>query len=255
MTPKSFPKRLALALLGGFVLATQAQAGVQLRHKASPGEEAAYQMRMDGSTVVFVTDRRQKTELATEIFLKQIVDDVSDQGVITYTTVIESGQIKVNNVPSTIPNVGQRVKSEMLPNGKILNTQGMQQQLNLNQLQLIFPDDPVEVGSTWSKEIEPSLQVPVPLRVRYKIVGFEKIKGFKCIKILSEIRSGKKSNIEGLNLSVKADGKIFFAYEKGLIVKNEVNSSMDMILKRVIDNKSESIITKMKMDMNMEWQY
>jgi hypothetical protein len=30
---------------------------------------------------------------------------------------------------------------------------------------------------------------------------------------------------------------------------------MNMILKRVVNNKSESIITKMKMDMKMEYQY
>jgi hypothetical protein len=40
-----------------------------------------------------------------------------------------------------------------------------------------------------------------------------------------------------------------------MMVKNEVKSSMNMILKRVVNNKAESIITKMKMDMKMEWQY
>jgi hypothetical protein len=242
---------LGLGLLG----AASAHAGVVLRYKASPGDKASYQMVMEGSTTVFVGDRRQKTDLTTEIFLKQEVDEVADTGVIGLTTIIESGRINVNSVSSVIPNVGQRVKTEMHPNGAIINTVGMNQNLNLSQMQLIFPEKEVEVGSSWSNEIAPSLQVPVPLSVTYKIVGFETIKDFKCIKIVSEVRSGEKSKIEGLKLDVQADGVIYFAYEKGMMVKNEVKSSMNMILKRVVNNKAESIITKMKMDMKMEWQY
>jgi hypothetical protein len=249
-------RRLAAPSLLLTLLATSpADAGVLLRYKASPGDTANYQMVMEGSTTVFVADRRQKTDLNTEIYLKQEVDDVSDTGVIGLTTVIESGRINVNNQTSVIPNVGQRVRTEMQPNGAVINTVGMNQQLNLSQMQLIFPDDPVQIGTKWSNKIPPSLQVPVSLQVTYKIVAFESIKDFKCIKILSRVRSGKKSKIEGLKLDVKADGVIYFAYEKGLMVKNEVKSSMDMVLKRVVNNKSESIITKMKMDMKMEWQY
>ena len=48
---------------------------------------------------------------------------------------------------------------------------------------------------------------------------------------------------------------IYFAFEDGMMVKNEVKSSMNMILKRVVNNKQERIITKMNMDMKMEWQY
>lgn len=243
---------LALAAL---VLGSSAQAGVRLRYKAQPGDKASYQMVMEGNTTVFVAAKQQKTALTTEIFLSQEVKEVLDSGSIAMDTKIESGRIVVNSVPSVIPNVGQVVRTEMQPNGQILNTQGMQNQLNLNQMQLVFPDKELEVGSSWSSKLAPSLQVPVGLEVTYKIVGFETIKGKSCIKILSEVRSGKKSSIEGLTLDVSADGTIYFAYDEGLMVKNEVKSQMKMILKRVVNNKPESIITKMNMDMKMEWQY
>jgi hypothetical protein len=122
-------------------------------------------------------------------------------------------------------------------------------------MQLVFPDEELEIGSSWANSIPPSLQVPVALNVTYKIVGFQKVKGKDCIKILSEVRSGDSTTIEGLSLDVKADGIIYFAFEEGMMVKNEVKSSMNMILKRVINNKQERIITKMNMDMKMEWQY
>lgn len=249
-------KRVAApSVLLALLVTSRADAGVLLRYRAEPGDSAAYQMVMEGNTTVFVADRKQATDINTEIFLKQEVEEVSDSGVISLNTIIESGRINVNGNSSAIPNVGQRVRTEMQPNGAVVNTVGMNQQLNLSQMQLVFPDDAVEIGSSWSTKIPPSLQVPVALEVNYKIVGFETIKDFKCIKILSQVRSGKKTKIEGLKLDVKADGVIYFAYEKGLMVKNEVKSAMSMVLKRVVNNKSESIITKMKMDMKLEWQY
>ena len=39
------------------------------------------------------------------------------------------------------------------------------------------------------------------------------------------------------------------------MVKNDVKSTVEMILKRVIDNQSQSIITRMAMDMQIELQY
>ena len=66
---------------------------------------------------------------------------------------------------------------------------------------------------------------------------------------------GSKSSIEGLSLDVKADGFIYFAYKKGKMIRNEVKSTMRMILKRVINNQPQSIITKMTMNMKMEHQF
>jgi len=246
---------LALVSFLALVQAGSALAGVQLRYTSQAGNKASYQMVMEGTTTVFVADRRQKTDLTTEIFLTQETSEVSDAGVIGLVTTIDSGRINVNGVSSVIPNVGQRVRTEMQPNGEILNTQGLNANLNLSQMQLVFPDRELEIGSTWSNTIPPSLQVPVGLDVTYKIVGFEKIKGKDCIKILSEVRSGDSSTIEGLSLDVKADGTIYFAFEEGMMVKNEVKSSMNMILKRVVNDKQQRIITKMSMDMKMEWQY
>ncbi len=39
------------------------------------------------------------------------------------------------------------------------------------------------------------------------------------------------------------------------MVKNDVKSNMEMVLKRVIDNQPQRIITRMRMDMQMELQY
>ena len=128
-------------------------------------------------------------------------------------------------------------------------------EIDTRNMQLVFPENEVSIGTVWNNTLEPNLQVPVPLKVKYKVLSFEKIKGFDCVKISSTVRSGDKSTIEGLSLDVKADGYIYFAYKHGKMIRNEVKSSMRMILKRVINNQPQSIITKMTMNMKMEHQF
>ncbi len=54
---------------------------------------------------------------------------------------------------------------------------------------------------------------------------------------------------------MRADRSIYHACKEGKRVENDVESTMEMILKRVIDNQPQSIITRMAMDMQMELQY
>lgn len=247
---------IALAVIGALLCAQAGFAsGITLRYGGKAGDQAVYQMVMEGNTTVFVSDREQKTSLTTEMFVTQKVLDVEQDGAIKIMTRIDSGSLNINGTTTVIPNLRQQVVTAMQPNGKILRTEGFTQNLNLNNMQLVFPEGPVAIGHKWSHTIEPSLQVPVPLAVEYRILKTEKIKGFDCVKIASEVRSGQKSTIEGLSLDVSADGTIYFAYKEGRMIKNEVKSKMRMILKRVVDNRQQSIVTKMEMNMKMEHQY
>jgi hypothetical protein len=234
-------------------VADQARCGVKLRYGTQKGTSSTFQVVMDGETSVFVSEKSQKTNLRTEMFLTQKVVD-SQGGLITLLTSIDSGSININGIQSPLPNIGQKVTSEMKENGEIVSTSGFNQ-IDTRNMQLVFPTEEIAIGSTWSNTVEPNLQVPVPLNVTYKVLSFEKIKNFDCVKIASTVRSGDKSTIEGLSLDVKADGFIYFAYKEGKMVRNEVKSSMRMILKRVINNEPQSIITKMTMNMRMEHQF
>ncbi|MBI4867604.1 MAG: hypothetical protein HY816_11685 [Candidatus Wallbacteria bacterium] len=244
---------LAIAQLLSSGLQAQGK-GVRLEYGSKVGDTSVYHLTMDGNTTVFVGDRTQKTQIRTEMYLTQKVEAFKE-GVIDLMTKIDSGSINVNNQTSVLPNVGQTVKTSLKKNGEIVNSSGFGPNINLNQMQLVFPDQALEVGSSWKSTMEPSPAVPVTLEVEYKVLGFEKIRDFECIKLASSVRSGPKSTIEGLQLKVQADGNIYYAHKEGKMVKNDVKSTMEMILKRVIDNQPQSIITRMGMDMQMELQY
>jgi len=252
---RRFTRALCIVGIAAFALAaaSPAECGVKLRYTSKVGDQSTYQVVMNGETSVFVSEKSQKTTMRTEMFLTQKVVDF-EKGLITLLTSIDSGSLNINGQQSPLPNIGQKVTSEMKRNGDIVSTSGFNQ-IDASKMQLVFPEKEVNIGESWTSVIEPNLQVPVPMNVEYKVLSFEKIKGFDCVKIVSTVRSGKKSTIEGLALDIKADGIIYFAYKEGKYIRNEVKSSMRMILKRVINNQSQSIITKMKMNMKMEHQF
>ena len=227
--------------------------GLRLQYSSNPGDKAAYQMLMEGKTTVFISDRQQTSSIKTEMFLTQLVSAFKD-GIITLKTKIDSGTINVNGQPSPIPMIGQEVVTDMKRDGTIVANSGFQG-LDLKSMQLVFPDKELNVNDSWNSDIPASQNVPVELKVTYTVVGVEKIKDQDCVKIASKVRSGPGTTIEGLTLNVQADGNIYFAYKAGRMMKNDVKSQMNMILKRVVNNQEQRIITKMEMDMRMEYTY
>lgn len=224
--------------------------GVQLVYGGTPEAKSQYRMVMEGSTTVYVGDRTKKSAIKTEMYLTQSVIGVNE-GVIELMTKIDSGKINVNGQTTPLPYIGQELKTGMKKNGEVVYADTIVP-LDLKSMQLTFPTEPVDVGYEWENKIEPTTQVPVTLTATYKVLGVEKVKGRDCVKIASSVRSQKDSTIKGLSLDVKADGNIYFAHAEGKMMKNDVRSSMNMILKRVVNNVEERIITKMEMNMEME---
>jgi hypothetical protein len=243
----------ALLALGTIQASPSWAEGIKLQYSSTPGDKAAYQMLIEGKTTVFVGDRTQTSSIKTEMFLTQNVGAFNN-GIITLKTKIDSGTINVNGQPSPIPMIGQEVVTDMKRDGTIVANSGFQG-LDLKSMQLVFPDKELNVNDSWTSDIPATDNVPVDLKVTYTVVGVEKIKDQDCVKIQSKVRSGTTTKIEGLTLNVQADGNIYFAYKAGRMMKNDVKSQMNMILKRVVNNQEQRIITKMEMDMRMEYTY
>ena len=225
-----------------------------IRYKASKGEQTKYKMNMHGETTIYVEDQTQVTLIDNEMLLTQRVTEFDKKkSMITFQTRIDSGKMNINGVASPLPMIGQVLQTKMLTNGEVLSSIGAANQ-SLDNMQLVFPEKPVKKGSTWKTEIPANTQVPVPLIMRYKAIAFEKYKGRNCVKLATSIKSGKKSEIEGMSLELDAKGRIYFDVDKGQMVSNRVNSDMRMVLKRVIGGKNTSIITRKEMKVRLEIQ-
>ena len=248
---KRFSIFLSVMFLMSVALGATAAEKVLLQYNPAPGTTAKYKMNIRGNTIVSAYRRAQKTNLQTAMTIQQKVTGVDKKGNIDMETTILDGTITVNKTPTQLPSIGQVIKVKMAKNGEIISSTGMDQQGNFNQMQIKFPSKPVGVGDSWKSTIKPNPQLPIPMNVKYTVMGFEKVSGKDCVKLKSQVTSSQ-GNAGSINLNVKATGTIWFAYKAGIMIKNEVTSNMNMIMENDLGaNKKEKIETRMNLSLKM----
>jgi len=248
---KRFSIFLSVLVLVSVAFSATAAEQVLLQYNPAPGTTAKYKMNIRGNTIVTAYQRAQRTNLETAMTIEQKVTGVDKDGNIDMATTILDGTITVNNTPTQLPNTGQIINVKMAKDGEILSSSGMDQQGSFNQMQIKFPAKPVAVGDSWTSTIKPNPQLPIPMDVKYTVVGFEKVSGMDTVKLKSEVTSSQGA-AGSINLDVKANGMIWFAYDKGIMVQNEVTSNMVMIMENDLGGgKKEKIETRMNLSLKM----
>ncbi|NCB38520.1 MAG: hypothetical protein EOM80_07110 [Erysipelotrichia bacterium] len=243
---------LTVLLLVSVAFTATAQEKVLLQYNPAPGTTAKYKMNIRGNTIVTAYKRAQRTNLETAMTIEQKVTGVDKDGNIDMATTILDGTITVNNTPTPLPQLGQIISVKMAKNGEIISSSGMDQQGgDFNQMQIKFPDKAVGVGESWSSNIKPNPQLPIPMDVKYTVMGFEKVGGEDCVKLQSEVTTSQGA-AGSINLDVKANGNIWFAYKKGIMIQNEVTSNMLMVMENDLGGgKKEAIETRMNLSLKM----
>lgn len=243
---------LGTLLLVSVTFAASAQDKILLRYAPDAGTTTRYKMAIKGNTIVTALGKNQNTNLETAMTIQQKVTGKDKSGNIDMETSILEGRITVNGTPTTMPNVGELISVKMAPDGTILSQTGVDQNNGMNnQMQIKFPSNPVGIGDTWTTKIEPNPSMPFPMETVYTVEGFEKLGGEDCVRLKSEV-STAKSNTGNFNIDVKANGKIWFAYKKGIMIQNEVSSKMIMVMQNDLGNgKKENITTRMNLGLKM----
>lgn len=228
------------------------QGGLVLRYTSHVGDAATYSMKMQGKTVVWssaqANAKRQESSIATEMLLRQEVI-ASTESSIKLRTTINSGTIDAKS--GVFGHPAEPVVTTMRPNGEIIENSGFAG-LDLKSMQLVFPNRALKIGDSWTDNIPASSSVPTELVVTYTVVGIKRFHGEDCVQIASKVRSPRKPSIEGLELSIQADGDIYFAYRAGRMMKNDVTSKMSMRLRRVSNTRKTTTVTEMDMRMQMD---
>lgn len=246
---------LALLLLGTATGA--ATAGSLLRFKGAAGDAAVYQMKLGGSTTVFYGQRKSASQMSSEAFMTQRVDAVADDGTLELVMTVDSGRATVDGREQALPVTGRQTRSALRPDGETRSRgEAAPAGLDVAQLQLVFPEQPVEVGTSWSKRAPPSEAVPVALETTYRVVGFEQVGELPCVRIVSEVRSVGPPARPDFEVAMQADGVILFAHERGFMVDNQVHAQMTMaFLRSAPGAEPERVVMKTKLEARMAWQY
>lgn len=251
-------KRIFVAgLILAFVLSLSGDvfaAGVKLQYDLKSGDSTKYRMKMKTTTSIGALGKVDKMDADTEMNLVQRVLSKDEKNVMYILTSIENVKTLVNGTPADekINKQAERVFTmHMEPSGKILDTQGLNAEMSMQQMQLAFPTDPVDIGKSWENVLPASEQIPTTLKMTYTVEKFEKVHDMDCVVIQSKVVSAPAKGAVS-QLDVNANGKIYFAYKEGKIVKNAVKGDFGSVTNQVIDGKTEPIVTKVLVDLVME---
>jgi hypothetical protein len=137
------------------------------------------------------------------------------------------------------------------PSGKVVSAKGLPDNLNLNQLQVNFPDFPVKQGHKWEHSFVVQSNFEIPMKAEYKFEEIVEMNGVRCAKIKSEVVNLSPSD-KNVKLNTKATGVIYFDWKNGRVVKNVVTSFMDLRMPANLYGEDHVILVNMFMTMIME---
>jgi len=242
---------MILAFISTNLFSQQWPSSLKLEFRGMPGDISRYKVDMVVDSKIRKGSQQSSSKMDVNMLLRQKVMGVSVDGTLTVSTVIEEGTSSVNGERATLPNVGQTMLMKIARNGKILNVMGdTASNIDYKSMQITFPDRPLKVGDSWESQVKINPQYPIPMKSKYTIKGFKIVRGHKCVVIESDINVVPLNKKMAQNLKVKAKGLIYFDYEKGKIVGNEMKTKMYM---RVLTKGPGAAVEKGKgeVEMNM----
>ena len=135
----------------------------------------------------------------------------------------------------------------------------------LQQALFTLPEKPVAKGDTWTYDA--AIELPgtptqnVPLQYRFKMLGFEQVKGIECAVIEIVVDENAAAGLRELIIPMpydeeagriamnfermifNMDGKIYFAHEQGILIGLEAEMEQDVsIMATALDEPDEESI-------------
>jgi hypothetical protein len=238
-------------LLGSLQVAGAMAGGIQLQYSHKVGDKTHYKLKMEGGITEFAGKQNRSATLATEMTVTQEIVEAA-AGIATLKTHVDHARAHTNGEEVPLAAAGQDLLTRIRLNGDVVDTPGFEG-LSMKGMQVVFPDRALAVNDSWSVTIPPANGVPVPLTVRYQIVGMKRIGNEDCVKILSSVQSDRRTIVAGLMVDVKSEGEMYFAYRSGRMIKNEMRSRSNLIRTSASGADADRFITRVSNHMSMEY--
>jgi len=245
----------ALVLLCTFA-SLQAKEPVTLKYRYTLGETLVYRVVMRGTTTTISGDITEKAHIETILDLTQKVKDVSTDGTVTLECSIKSGKSSINDEEFTPLNAGETFSVIMSSRGEILDTQGVVGGVNLDQMQIMFPEYPVNIGDSWRRKLKVTTGYPIDLLITYKVADIKSGNDLSVVKLRSIVQGIPQASPKpGVLLrKLRAEGSIMFDNRRGKITNNTVASALEMYVRDEVDGVTRETVTRMNMTMTVDLQ-
>ncbi len=265
---------VGLIIIGGLVVVSQlSKKRVRLEYKVKKGDVLRHKEIAMGKVEFKMAYRKPRiTNFRTETYRTIKIKDVDDKGVAQASMTIEGVIEKEKNGEKTseffdfghrpiLMNITKQGKTEM-KNWE--ECKAIFKELGLpsitGQFFPLLPEKKVKVGDSWTNDAQLTsfLFDTPPLTIRFKnsLVGFEKLGGYDCAKIIRvgsiEVPMqkgkvlmpgfGKKAEATIKDFKINRALTAYFAYDRGRIVKMEgkVTSGEKRIYKHLRKGREQS---------------
>lgn len=256
-----------------------------LNFKLQKGDKLDYNLNIDNKVTMEMPQEKkdpaipQEADIIMNSDLIQDVTNVDKEGIITINTTLQLNEVmlvvgdKKQKMPAEKQDMVYTIK--MNKYGKVIDatfktdsqsSQPLQKQMD--QVAASFPEKPVGLGETWTKENKLDYPIPgqKPLElsyiINYTLKNIEKYKNEQCAVInvsgkFDEVFNEKNGKVKGFEflISGNVDGNIYWSLEKGRLLKSEsnINTSQTITVNPVRkSDKPQTINQGMKMSVKQE---
>jgi len=222
-----------LLFFAGLALALAEEEGVILRYKYKPGQEVIYEFKENFKEIYVVQteegQKRHTEDVETKGWWRDFVLSVSDEGIIEMVFYQDEKVVmcKFDDKQQPVPGdvVARLFWQKFDKRGQaVLEKEGRFEDYFEQDEIIELPDEPIEVGDTWKSGFEDDY-------VAYEVLARERIGTDECFKIKGV---GHHKPVKDIPFtSLKDEMVIWFALDKGYIIKMEITQASESRLKEI----------------------
>ncbi|MCK4648253.1 tetratricopeptide repeat protein [bacterium] len=253
---------------------------VKLEYKVKKRDVLRYKQITTGQIELKMANKKPKiTNIKKETYYTMKIENIDDKGVAQASMTIEEIMEQEKNGEETsefLDFSNRPILMEITKQGRTEVKNQKECKAIFKELEMpsvvvqfspILPEKRVRVGSTWTDEVEMTYLFfdlpPIDIKLENKLMGFEKIAGDDCAKILTTqktaipIQKGKdswyKAEITIKDFDLNKEFITYFAYDKGRPVKMEgkIVGGEKRIYKRIRKGKEQSWETDVKKELSI----
>ena len=204
-----------------FLVSSTTIEAVKLQYKYEKNVPVVYELVMDSSSSFVSPDTgKREVKMKTIIRMKQELIEEDKEGNLKVAMTVLSAEQEVNGVRKpTNSAMNQTQIVRMRKNGKLLSalSQAPGQSMGENAMQMVFPEENLKAGDTWTQLKDIAQPIPVETRTLYKIT---KVAGDEVT--ISSIMKLKNSGGDAVQAMTK--GNTVFDSKLGRIVESFADS-------------------------------
>lgn len=241
-------KMYVIFILAVFMFQLSAAEGHWLKYDMKPGEILKYSSYYRSVSTLNALGKETTYDNLTKLNNKVTVVSKKQDGFML-ESLITSAEATNNGKPVNVDAyVNKKENYYFLSKGVYYKQIGDKFDPN-PQVQLLLPEEPVGVGSTWevTRDLDFNVQIPelkkYTMKFEYKFTGIEYKNGYKCA-VIRIVGKGKQPVIGKINGTFDLVGETYFSLKSGRIIESK--SKMEYDVKVYESEKSAKLSLSMQ---------